>query len=51
MPSHEKGTLRRDGFLLTDMDVKGNALADKYAKESVGAHRVPHRIRQAIAAP
>ena len=42
--------MRGDGFLLTDADIKGNALADNYAKEAVDAHRVPLRIRKAIEA-
>ena len=55
MPSHvKKGqcgqTVRGDGFLLTEADVEGNDMADRYAKAAVDAHRVPYRTRQAIAA-
>ena len=32
MPSHGKGTVRGDGFLVTETDIKGNALADEYTK-------------------
>ena len=39
-----------NGELLTARDRRGNDLADKLAKDAVGAHRVPERIRCAIAA-
>ena len=55
MPAHlqpgQCGTVvRGDGFLLTEVDVAGNAEADKLAKRAVEHHRVPFRIRQAIKA-
>merc|ERR1712015_491943 len=53
IPSHTKpgqcGTaVRGDGFLLEEIDVLMNDLADTYAKRAVEAHRVPFRIRRAI---
>ena len=55
IPSHMKagtcGTVvRGDGFLMTEVDVEGNDVADKYAKRAVLAHRVPFRIREEIKA-
>ena len=52
MPSHCKkggaGTvIRGDGFLLTEVDIEMNDIADKYAKRAVEHHRVPSaEVRQ-----
>ena len=55
IPSHMKaGTcgsvVRGDGFLMTEVDVEANDVADRYAKRAVAAHRVPFRIREEIKA-
>lgn len=55
MPSHvKKGgcdtTVRGDAFLLTEIDVEFNVMADRFAKAAVDEHRPPYRIRMAIAA-
>ena len=55
IPSHmEAGTcgtvVRGDGFLMTEVDVEANDVADKYAKRAVLAHRVPFRVREEIKA-
>ena len=54
MPSHatvkDIGTIcRGDGFLLTLQDLESTAAADRLAKRAVQEHRVPYRIRQAVA--
>ena len=53
MPAHFKpGTcgvaVRGDGFLVEEVDVMANDLADKLAKRAVEKHRVPKRIRYEI---
>ena len=53
IPSHMKagacGTVvRGDGFLMTELDVEKNDVADRYAKRAVTAHKVPFRIREQI---
>ena len=53
IPSHMKagacGTVvRGDGFLVTEVDVEANDVADRYAKRAVLAHRVHFRIREEI---
>ena len=55
IPSHMKAgscgkVVRGDGFLMTEVDVEANDVADKYAKRAVIAHRVPFRIREEIKA-
>ena len=55
MPSHcKKGQageiVRGDGFLLTELDIAMNDVADKHAKRAVEQHRVPHRKRAEIKA-
>ena len=55
MPSHatvaDIGTkCRGDGFLLTLQDRESNDAADRHVKRGVEHHRVPFRIRMAVAA-
>ena len=55
MPSHCKkgqaGTVARgDGFLLTEIDIELNDVADKHAKQAVEKRRAPHRKRAGIQA-
>ena len=40
--------VRGDGFLVEEVDVAANDMADKLAKKAVLAHRVPLRIRREV---
>ena len=42
--------VRGDGFLLTELDIEMNDVADKHAKRAVEQHRVPYRKRAEIKA-
>lgn len=55
IPSHMKPgscrtVTRGDGFLMPELDVEMNDIADKYAKQAVSAHRAPYRVRAEIKA-